>query len=50
MEDDDNSDDDEIEELYADPAAPARGKVRDVEIAEVTISRSNSASYRTSSG
>jgi len=25
VEDDDSSDDDEIEELYADPAAPARG-------------------------
>ena len=25
VENDDNSDDDEIEELYADPAAPARG-------------------------
>ena len=37
VEDDDSSDDDEIEELYADPAAPARGRVRDVERLEVVI-------------
>jgi hypothetical protein len=37
VEDDDSSDDDEIEELYADPAAPARGRVRDVERVEVVI-------------
>ena len=31
VEDDDNSDDDEIEELYVDPAAPTRGRAWDVE-------------------
>ena len=37
MEDDDSIDDDKIEELYADPAALARGRVRDVERVEVVI-------------
>ena len=32
---DDNSDNDEIEELYTDPAAPARGVVWDVERVEL---------------
>ena len=48
VEDDDKSNDDEIEEFYADPAAPARGRVCYVERLEVVTS--NSASYSTSSG
>ena len=43
VEDDDSSDDDEIEELYADPAVPARGRVRDVETVEVVIDPTLSA-------
>ena len=37
VEDDDSSDDDEIEELYTDPAVPAGGRVRAVERLEVVI-------------
>ena len=37
VEEDDSSADDVIEELCVDPAAPARGRVRDVERVEVVI-------------
>ena len=37
MEDNDSSDDDNIEELYTDPAVPVRGRVQDVERLEVVI-------------
>ena len=37
VEDDDSSDDDEIEELYANPAVPERGRPWDAERLEVVI-------------
>ena len=43
VQDDDNSDDDKIEELYSDPAAPARGRVWGVERVEIVIDPTPSA-------
>ena len=37
VKDDDSSDDDKIEELYADPTEPARERVWDVDRVEVVI-------------
>ena len=37
IEDDDSSDDDEIKELFAEPALPAKVRSRDVESVEVVV-------------